>query len=197
MRVANVKHSSASAEHMTPAGVVESARSVLGSIDLDPASTTFANQIVRAKRIYTKHDDGLSKQWRGRVFLNPPGGTLDAAVRGTRSSQVLWWAKLVEEWESERVTSAIFVGFSLELLQAVQQIDVPHPLDFPCCIPKRRIKFDTLENGRRVSGNQPTHSNVIVWLPACLGPDHKQIFSGAFRRHGFVTRFVSVKGSRL
>ena len=41
-------HSCKSAEHYTPAEYVESARYVLGSIDLDPGSNARANQTVGA-----------------------------------------------------------------------------------------------------------------------------------------------------
>jgi hypothetical protein len=70
----NPRHSAASVEHFTPAPVIAAARSVLGAIDLDPASCLIANEVVRAEQIYTAADDGLSAPWVGRIFLNPPGG---------------------------------------------------------------------------------------------------------------------------
>ena len=48
------------------------ARTVMGSIDLDPASCNVAQIIVGATTFYTIFDDGLSKEWNGNVWLNPP-----------------------------------------------------------------------------------------------------------------------------
>jgi len=44
----------------------------MGSIDLDPASSEFANKIVQATMYYTKDTNGLDKAWFGNVWLNPP-----------------------------------------------------------------------------------------------------------------------------
>lgn len=56
----------------TPQRYVESARKVMGSIDLDPASCAEANITVRATHFYSEEDDGLSQPWAGNVWLNPP-----------------------------------------------------------------------------------------------------------------------------
>jgi len=63
---------SASDECYTPLAWVERARDVLGAIDLDPASSTEAQAVVGAGRFFVLADDGLSKRWRGRVWLNCP-----------------------------------------------------------------------------------------------------------------------------
>lgn len=42
--------------------------------DLDPASPHDMESLVPAKTKYTIFDDGLAKDWYGRVFLNPPYG---------------------------------------------------------------------------------------------------------------------------
>jgi hypothetical protein len=64
--------SAGSHEWYTPAKYIETARRVLGQIDLDPASSEMAQRTVRADRYFSERDDGLSQQWQGRVWLNPP-----------------------------------------------------------------------------------------------------------------------------
>ena len=59
-------------EWYTPPDIIESARQTMGSIDLDPASCEKANEIVKAKKFYTKEDNGLDKTWAGNIFMNPP-----------------------------------------------------------------------------------------------------------------------------
>ena len=59
-------------EWYTPSFIIEKARRVMGSIDVDPASCDLANKVVKAKKYYTKENDGLLKLWEGNVFMNPP-----------------------------------------------------------------------------------------------------------------------------
>lgn len=156
------RHSSVSNEHYTPAAVVEAARVTLDGIDLDPASCTFANETVKAARIHTKEDSGFDVPWSGRVFLNPPGGR-DPGAKA-------WWFKLAAEWASGRVPSAIFVGFTVEILQTTQ-VGTPDgaaiPLDFALCFPARRVAYDREVDGARTRGGSPPHASVIV----CVSDD--------------------------
>jgi hypothetical protein len=212
----NAKHSSVSAEHYTPINILEAARTVLGGFDLDPASSIEANQLVRATRIYTEKDNGLALPWEGRLLVNPPGGICDkdgcrviraSKASGTQScietgtcglspghkhegvtgSARAWWAKLAHEWEAGRVSGAIFIGFSIELLQTAQSGEGCSflPQDFLLCVPSERIPFDTWVDGvGRVPGNQPTHANVIVCVTDAA--DVADRFEGAFESIGVV-----------
>jgi phage N-6-adenine-methyltransferase len=59
-------------EWYTPSEYIKAARKVMGTIDLDPATSKIANEIVKADKIFTINDNGLDKKWFGNVFLNPP-----------------------------------------------------------------------------------------------------------------------------
>jgi len=59
-------------EWYSPPEIVAAARDVLGDIDLDPASSAIANTVVRAGQFYSLDDDGLTRDWHGRVWMNPP-----------------------------------------------------------------------------------------------------------------------------
>ena len=173
------QHSSKSAEHYTPAAIVNAARDVMGGIDLDPATTRWANETVRAARIFGhtapgEFVDGLAQPWSGRVFLNPPGGKAPNGS-GTRSNAGVWWQKLSTQWAEGGVAQALFVGFSLEVLRTVQQLQCPQPLGLPLCVPRRRICFEVpseltseglpAPGAIRMAQTSPTHANVIVFLP--------------------------------
>jgi hypothetical protein len=69
---AHVSNNSGENEWYTPECYIESAKKVMGNIDLDPASSEIANQTVKANLFYSQEEDGLSKEWFGNVWMNPP-----------------------------------------------------------------------------------------------------------------------------
>jgi hypothetical protein len=66
-------------EYCTPVEIVEAARRVMGTIDLDPASSENANRIIKAAHIYTEKENGLLQPWHGNVWLNHPFGRAEEA----------------------------------------------------------------------------------------------------------------------
>ena len=66
-------------EYYTPPDLVLLAKRMNNGspFDLDPCSSLVANSLhegLLAREIYTAQDNGLEKEWHGRVFLNPPYG---------------------------------------------------------------------------------------------------------------------------
>lgn len=59
-------------EWYSPDYILDKAREVLGTIELDPATSDIAQQRVRALNYFTAKDNGLLYEWKGRVWCNPP-----------------------------------------------------------------------------------------------------------------------------
>jgi ParB-like chromosome segregation protein Spo0J len=116
-------------EWYTPELIVRAAVRVLGEIDLDPCSPP--DPTVPAKSHFTRADDGLSRPWTGRVFMNPPYG---------REIQV-WVAKLLTEYRKGNVTEAI------ALVPASTDTDWFNALQaYAVCFVFRRLKFSGKDN---------------------------------------------------
>jgi len=152
-------------ENYTPKEIIEKVRYVLGVIDLDPASCEYAQRVVKAKRYYTEKDNGLSKTWKGNVFLNPPYGmpkirqftdklinelsNMSSAILLTNDqTDTLWWQKCASE---------------ANLI----------------CLHKGRISFDT-PNGTRTS---PTNGQTLFYYG-----NEKELFYCAFSTIGLIVR---------
>ena len=122
LSVAHVSHNAGDNEWYTPSEYIEAAIAVMGGIDLDPASSAEANKIVKAKRFYSAEDDGLSKRWKGRVWMNPPyasdligkfAGKLCESVKSGAVTEAIVLVNNATEtkWFQELFTSAGAVMF--------------------------------------------------------------------------------------
>lgn len=109
----HVAQNSGENEWYTPPQFIESARAVMDSIDLDPASSEIANRTVKAEKYYSKEDNGLGQQWHGNIWMNPPyaqplmsqfaeavaakyeSGEIDQAiVLVNNATETQWWQRM-------------------------------------------------------------------------------------------------------
>ena len=155
------KLSSKSKEHYTPKFLVDKARKVLSTIDLDPATSKRVNSLyIKATNFYTKEDDALTKEWKENVFLNPPGGRILDGVSRPKSSAKEFYTKLLKEFRNGNVRSAILVVYSLDQLAQNQEL-----LNYTFCILKQRLRFlYETSYGNFEEGSSQSHSNAIVLL---------------------------------
>ena len=153
-------------EWYTPAEYVELAREVMGGIDLDPASCAQANEVVGAATFYTKEDDGLSKDWAGRLWLNPPY---------SRDLMPAFVEKLRTSFMDGAVDQAVLVSHNntdtawFHTLAGVASA---------ICFPKKRIRFY-----RDSEIAAPTNGQAFFYLG-----DDPQKFISTFESVGFVVR---------
>jgi hypothetical protein len=87
--------SSDSPEWYTPPAIIKAVQEAIGWIDLDPCADP--GKTVPALQHFTEADDGLTKPWSGRVYMNPPYGR----------TIKLWTTKLRDEIEAGRVVEAV------------------------------------------------------------------------------------------
>jgi hypothetical protein len=158
-----------------PPEYIEAARLTLKEIDLDPASSKVAQHIVKAKRFYTAEDDGLSKNWRGRVWLNPPyaEGLVDQFM-----------AKLCFHFKEESVPSAIsLTNNSTETRWFQDALPYAHAI----CLPSGRIKF--LDENGEACGAPLQGQAILLFGDLSLIPEFMDIFS----QFGYCTELTDGK----
>jgi phage N-6-adenine-methyltransferase len=110
-------------EWYTPSQYIEAARQVLGEIDLDPASNPFANEVVKANHFFTKEDDGLTKDWTGKVWLNPPyekgliDKFIDKAIAECKEAIILTHNSTDTKWFQSLASKASAICFTSGRIQ--------------------------------------------------------------------------------
>jgi hypothetical protein len=156
-----------SVEWYTPSRYVESARRVLGgTIDLDPCSCTEAQEQVRAEQYFTREQDGLSQEWHGTIWANPPYAARDVSAFVT---------KLLKEYADLRVTSAVL------LTNAYSDTGWFHEAAAACraiCLTKGRIYFS---RPGAVQPAQPSFGSAFFYYG-----DQIDLFRQEFADYGLI-----------
>ena len=158
------------AEYITPRYIIGAARRAMGGIDLDPATHEKAQEFVEAARWFTVHENGLTRRWEGRVWLNPPysRGLLEAFV-----------GRLVEHLESGHVTQAcLLVNNGTDTAWFHSALDRARAF----CLLAGRVRFH-LPDGRP-TGGAPIQGQVVLYFAA--KPDRIARFVDEFTPYGRV-----------
>lgn len=149
-----INQTSGDVEYFTPMPIVDAARRVMGSIDLDPASSLRANERIRAGSIFTKEQDGLTREWCGNCWVNHPFG---------RVANPIWISKIVQQYKSTRtilkvhaITCITFAATSEEWFQPLAV--------YPQCFLSPRTNF-YLPDGTLKRG--VSKGSVVTYM----GPD--------------------------
>lgn len=189
-RMSNAQHSNAKNTWYTPAPFIDAARQVFaGRIGLDPASDAQGNEVVKAAEYLTKEQDGLTASWgyHESVWLNPPGKIKkpkDAPFSAEhRPLPKLFWQRLQRELGSGRIGHAIFAAFSVEQLQQSQSWGGKSMLQYPFCIPRKRVAWNPPDGQKAKS---PTHAAAFIYLPGSV--DMTDVFTELFLVFGQVVQ---------
>ena len=145
-------------EWYTPVEIISRVHLMFGDEFLDPMSCDEAQKTVQAATYYTADNDGLSKPWTGKVFLNPPW-------HGTLKFRAI--AKVLDEPDE-----AILVLNSNSLTTKWFK---PLLIHGTICLPSFRPKF----SGHIT--NAPTSGAVIVYLG-----ENKDKFNEVFASYGTI-----------
>jgi len=135
----------------TPAYIVDRARKVMGSIQLDPASCEDANtRFIHADEYFDKHTDGLTQDWEGTVWMNPP-------YSGKLNFQ--FCSKLASEYEAGRIEQAVVLVNSATGTRAFRKLIKSSSA---VCFLSKRINFIDPTGGRSMGAN--TKEQAIYYI---------------------------------
>ncbi|ENM3832850.1 hypothetical protein LH205_003236 [Vibrio cholerae] len=188
-----INQSSGDTEYYTPLEWVEPARQVMGSIELDPASSHIANQTVKAERFFTIDDDGLSRPWTAQtLWMNHPfhRGEKACPADHTKCKKITcikrgyhidkdipsnndWINKFIAEYEAGHFKEAICITFG-NTSEAWFRKLLPHLQ----CFPNGRVHY------RKPDGTinrNVTKGSVLTYLGDC-----PKAFKKVFSRLGTV-----------
>lgn len=157
-------------EWYTPPEFIEAARTVMGSIDVDPASSEIANQVVRAGIFFTAENDGLTQPWHGNVWMNPPYAQPLIEEFATA---------LVTRWKDSEISQACVLVNNATDTQWFQRLAKRAAF---ICFPTRRIKFLDPEGA---ATGAPLQGQAILYFGS-----NGEAFSSSFKPFGMITKIV-------
>lgn len=150
----------------TPQEYIESARSVLGTIDLDPFSSSLANEIVGAGRYHSEEDSSLDVDWQANtVWMNPPYGPLCGAAID----------KFIQQYTTGNFQEGIILVNNSTDTKWFKRL-AEHASAW--CFTDHRIGFNA-PDGKSLGGN--TRGQVFIYFGNNI-PKFKQVFM----EHGLV-----------
>ena len=160
----HVMFNSGNNEWYTPSVFIETARSVLGEIDLDPASSEIANKTVKAGLFYTAQDNGLEKPWFGNVWMNPP-----------------YSSELIGKFADKLVSELPNIEQAIVLVNNATETEwfykmVSHAS--AVCFPKGRIRYNGADGK---PANTPLQGQAFLYFGKNM-----ELFKTVFREKGWV-----------
>tara|TARA_R110000803_G_scaffold28011_8_gene65108 strand:- start:650 stop:1171 length:522 start_codon:yes stop_codon:yes gene_type:complete len=146
-------NSSANQDWCTPPWVIAMARNVMGSIDLDPASSWEANAIVDAKDYFATF--GLEQAWAvgqpGNVWCNPPYGKV-----GGKSGAGIWLTRMRKAYASKEIKQGMIL-----LNASIGDAWFREVWHHPVVLLHKRLRFSRPDG---TPGPSPTKGNALVYF---------------------------------
>lgn len=133
-------------EWYTPPHIIELARTLMGDIDLDPASAALPQTWIKATKYYTAVDNGLLHHWYGRIWLNAPFDNTAA-----------WIDHLITEVSMGHIKEAVLLVNSNAGYKWYEDLWI----GFPCCCLRERLRFI---NNLGVTDGQAKRAQTIVYI---------------------------------
>lgn len=162
----------------TPVKYIDSARTVLGGIELDPFSSTEANKNVRAQKFFTEQDNALELDWNTvdcrTVWMNPPYGRLMGKAVD----------KFVQEYSTNKFDAAVVLCNNATDTKWFQRL---YEKASAVCFTDHRIQFMNVD-GKNVSGN--TRGQIFVYFGT-----EREKFQQEFSQYGHVMYKLTTNGN--
>jgi len=213
-----INQSSGNVEWWTPMDIIEAAKEVFGGeIDLDPATSEKANLRIEARRSYLepgyeevpinprwsgdarfyrryRGQDGLTKDWEGRVWLNPPFGQGESACNVNKDGNfscykkrcqkrdyhilqfrpgILEWVSRMEyAWRTGEIVEGLMLTFASESTGWGNILK-----EYPRWKPDVRINYIDGESGKVAKG--VSKASMVTYFG-----DNTETFATAFLKLG-------------